>query len=51
MSRTSELLAIAVIASHCTDPQCQKCSARRRWSRRKAWRTSKPPIRKATERK
>jgi len=51
MSRTSELLAIAVFASHCTDPQCRKCGARRRWARRKAWHTSKSPIRKASERK
>jgi hypothetical protein len=46
VSRVSELVSIASIASHCTNPHCQKCSARRRWSRRKAWRTSKAQIRK-----
>ena len=51
MSRVNELIAIASIASHCTDPQCQKCSARRRWSRRKAWRTGKSQTRKTSERK
>ena len=51
MTRVSELIAIAAIASHCTDPKCQKCSARIRWSRRKAWRTSKSQVRKTSERK
>ena len=51
VTRVSELIAIASIASHCTDPKCQKCSARIRWSRRKAWRTSKSRGRKTSERK
>jgi hypothetical protein len=51
VSRVSELIAIATIASHCTDPKCQKCTARIRWSRRKAWRTSNSKSRKASERK
>jgi DNA topoisomerase IA len=51
VSRVNELIAIATIASHCTDPKCQKCSARIRWSRRKAWRASKSQVRKPSERK
>ena len=51
MTRVSELIAIASIASHCTDPKCQKCSARLRWSRRKAWRTGKSQTRTTSERK
>jgi hypothetical protein len=51
MTRVGELIAIEAINSHCTDPECQKCSARIRWSRRKAWRTSKSKGRKASERK
>lgn len=51
MTRVSELIAIAAIATHCTDPKCQKCSARIRWSRRKAWRAGKSEVRKTSERK
>jgi hypothetical protein len=51
MTRVSELITITTIASHCTDPKCQKCSARIRWSRRKAWRTSKSHARTASKRK
>jgi hypothetical protein len=38
-------------AIHCTDPTCQKCSARFRWLRRKEWHVSKTTTRKNTERK
>ena len=31
---------------HCSDPTCQKCAARLRWLRRKAWRTDKAHPRK-----
>jgi hypothetical protein len=51
MTRVSELITIATIASHCTAPECQKCSARIRWSRRKAWRAGKSRARKSSERK
>jgi hypothetical protein len=51
VSRVSELVVIATIASHCTDPKCKKCSACIRWSRRKAWRTGKSHVRKTSERK
>jgi hypothetical protein len=52
MSRITDLIAIDYIArNHCADPTCPKCIARFRWLRRKAWRTSKTPARKSTERK
>ena len=41
MSRMSDLIAVAEIARHCTDPQCGKCRARARWYRRKAQRSEK----------
>lgn len=47
MSRITDLLTIEYVAlTHCTEQECQKCSARARWTRRKGWRTSKSPIRK-----
>jgi len=51
MSRMSELIAITIVATHCPDPQCEKCIARRRWSRRKAWRTGKAQAHKTQGRK
>lgn len=47
MSRITDLMAIECIAQiHCTDPTCQKCTARLRWLRRKAWRSDKAHPRK-----
>ena len=47
MSRVTDLIASEYIARiHCTDPTCQKCSARVRWMRRKGWRTEKTLTRK-----
>lgn len=47
MSRITDLIAIEYIArNHCTNPTCQKCSARVRWFRRKAWRSGKSLVRK-----
>jgi hypothetical protein len=47
MSRVIDLMSIEYIAgSHCADPTCQKCSARKRWLRRKGWRTAKSSPRK-----
>ena len=51
MSRMSDLIAVAEIARHCTDPRCRKCHARSHWYRRKAWRTGKTPSRKSNRRK
>jgi hypothetical protein len=52
MSRITDLMAIECMAQiHCTDPTCQKCTARMRWLRRKAWRTDKTPTRKNNGRK
>jgi hypothetical protein len=52
VSRITDLTAIEYVArSHCSDPRCQKCSARFRWLRRKGWRIGKTTSRKNTERK
>jgi hypothetical protein len=48
---TSELLAIAYAARHCTQLGCKKCASRDRWNRRKRWRSHKNPIRRSTGRK
>lgn len=41
MSRVTDILTVAAIARHCTNPRCQKCAARDRWNRRKGWRAPK----------
>jgi hypothetical protein len=47
VSRMTDLIAIEYIArNHCADPTCQKCVARVRWLRRKAWRSHKTSTRK-----
>jgi hypothetical protein len=51
MTRTSEILAIALAGRRCTEPGCRKCAARGRWNRRKGWRTRKSPDRRRTGRK
>jgi len=52
MSRITDLMTMEYIAQiHCTDPTCQKCTARLRWLRRKAWRTGKTSARKNNGRK
>jgi hypothetical protein len=47
MSRITDLIT-AEYLRHCTNVKCEKCLARARWSRRKAWRSSKDPSRKNT---
>ena len=51
MNMASEILAIKRARRHCTESGCRKCRARGRWYRRKAWRSRKSPIRRATGRK
>ena len=52
MSRITNLMVMEYITQvHCTDPACQKCAARRRWLRRKAWHTDKATIRENNGRK
>lgn len=52
MSRITDLItAEYIVQVHCTDPKCQKCEARSRWLRRKAWRAGKTPARKNNGRK
>jgi hypothetical protein len=40
-----------VSARHCNELDCEKCRARYRWLRRKAWRSRKSPYRSARDRK
>lgn len=47
MSRITDLIT-AEYTRHCTSTECEKCLARARWSRRKAWRPSKNPVRKSS---
>jgi hypothetical protein len=49
VNRVNDLLATEYLARHCTEPQCRKCSARVRWYRRKARRSTK--LRKSNRRK
>ena len=52
MSRITDLMVIECIAQiHCSDPTCQKCAARLRWLRRKAWRTDKAHLPQEQQRK
>jgi hypothetical protein len=52
MSRLTDSAVAAVItARHCNELDCDKCRARYRWSRRKAWRSRKSPIRRNRDRK
>jgi hypothetical protein len=52
MSRITDLTAAVVIsARHCNRFDCDKCRARYRWMRRKAWRSRKSPNRTARDRK
>jgi hypothetical protein len=51
MSRTAEIIAAAIIARHCTEYGCAKCTARARWNRRKKWQSRKNPARRQTGRK
>jgi hypothetical protein len=51
MSRVADILTVSEIVRHCTDPQCDKCRARGRWNRRKAWRTHKNPVHRKHGRK
>lgn len=52
MSRMTDLTASAVVtARHCDEPGCDKCRARFRWLRRRAWRSRKSPNRSARARK
>jgi hypothetical protein len=52
MSRITDLMVVEYITqAHCTDPACQKCAARVRWLRRKAWRAGKATIHENNGRK
>lgn len=51
MSRTTDLSFVAYYARHCDDLNCEKCRARFRWIRRKAWRSRKSPNRRNRDRK
>lgn len=52
MSRITDLTAAVVIpARYCNRFDCEKCRARYRWTRRKAWRSRKSPNRSARDRK
>lgn len=43
--------AVIISARHCREHGCDKCAARSRWRRRKAWRSRKSPNRSARDRK
>ena len=52
MTRAADLAAVVVVsARHCNELDCDKCRARYRWLRRKAWRSRKSPNRSARDRK
>jgi hypothetical protein len=51
MSRAADLSAVVVSARHCHRFDCQKCRARSRWTRPKAWRSRKSPTRSLRDRK
>jgi hypothetical protein len=52
MSRVTDLTAAAAVAArHCNSFDCEKCRARYRWLRRRAWRSRKSPNRSACDRK
>jgi hypothetical protein len=52
MSRPADLaVAVIVSARHCDRFDCDKCRARSRWLRRKAWRSTKSPNRSRHDRK
>jgi hypothetical protein len=52
MSRITDLTGAVVISGrHCNELDCEKCRARSRWMRRKAWRSHKSPNRSARDRK
>jgi hypothetical protein len=52
MTRAADLSAVVVVsARHCNELGCDKCHARSRWLRRKAWRSRKSLNRSAHDRK
>ena len=52
MNRAADLTAAAIVTGrHCHDFSCEKCRARSRWHRRKAWRSRKSSNRSARNRK
>jgi hypothetical protein len=51
MSRITDASAVVIPARHCNELDCPKCRARRRWARRKAWRSRKSSNRRARGRK
>jgi hypothetical protein len=52
MSRMTDLSAVVVVsARHCDEHGCEKCRARGRWMRRRAWRSRKSPNRVVRDRK
>jgi hypothetical protein len=51
MSRASETIAVTYAVRHCNEFGCEKCRARSRWFRRRAWRSRKSPNRRNRARK
>lgn len=51
MSRITDLSAVVISAGPCNEFGCQKCRARSRWFRRRAWRSRKSPNRRDRARK
>jgi hypothetical protein len=51
VSRVTDFICVVYSVRHCNDLDCEKCRARYRWKRRKAWRTRKNPVRRKYGRK
>ncbi len=52
MTRAADFTtAVILTARHCNRFDCDKCRARYRWTRRKAWRSRRSPNRSARNRK
>jgi hypothetical protein len=51
MNRVTDLSAMVVSSHHCNEFDCEKCRARFRWMRRKAWRARKSANRRMRGRK
>jgi hypothetical protein len=51
MTDLTSLTSAVYSARHCDELGCEKCRARVRWLRRKAWRSRKPRNRSTRDRK
>jgi hypothetical protein len=51
VSRITDLSVTVISARHCNESGCEKCHARYRWMRRKAWRSRKSRTRRNRDRK